>query len=84
MAMREFAPRKRLVRALNRLASMWASGSMPDSSRWLLDTSLMWLSKEKRGVEVDDADQEWMIEAQEDEVLAQLDERGLLPGEPSE
>ena len=50
MAIKEFGPRKRLKRALDRLTVAWAAGLLPPSARWLMNTSLLWLSKEKGGL----------------------------------
>ena len=78
MAMKEFGPRKRLKKALDRLAFMWAAGALPSSVRWLLDNPLIWLSKERGGQEVDDSDQAWLLDAYEDEILAETNEHGVV------
>ena len=48
MAAKEIGPRRRLRRALDRLLTMWAAGSLPQTARWLLGFPLMWLSKIER------------------------------------
>ena len=62
LACNEHGPRKRLRRALDNLTYRWMAGNLPDSARWLLDTELFWVSKEKQGVELDD-DTAWLVEA---------------------
>ena len=62
LACNEHGPRKRLRKALDNLTYRWMAGNLPDSARWLLDTELFWVSKEKQGVELDD-DTAWLVEA---------------------
>ena len=65
MASRDFASRRRLKRALDRLTTAEAAGTLPTGARWLLDTSLMWPSKEKAGKEVVTLEDEWLGEDSE-------------------
>ena len=78
MSSKEFGPRKRLKRALDRLAYAWVALALPPSTRWLLDTSLMWLSKEHNGCDVEDSDEVWLVEAREEAIFAEVDERGVI------
>ncbi len=63
LACSEFGPRKRLRKALEQLTVLWMVGGLPDSARWMLDTYLFWASKEKQGVDLEDEDSAWLIEA---------------------
>ena len=49
MASKAYAPKKRLKKALDRLMACWAAGTVPSTLRWLLDSSLFWLSKMRNG-----------------------------------
>ena len=78
MATKEFGPRKRLKKALDRLAYTWAAGALPDAARWMLESPLVWLSKERNGQEIGGSDDAWMMDALEDEILAETNERGVV------
>ena len=56
---------------------MWAAEAVPRTARWLLDTSLMWLSKSK-GEPSKHNDEDWSRLAQEDAMVAEVTDKGLL------
>eukprot|EP00971_Amphidinium_carterae_P263010 5218179-Amphidinium_carterae.1 len=40
-----FAIRRRFHRALDKLTALWATGNLPPTCAWMLDTQLLWLQK---------------------------------------
>ena len=51
--------RRKVFRALDTLTVRWAIGDLPDCCRWLLDTQLMFLRKERELVCKHFSDEEW-------------------------
>ena len=78
MACKSFGAKKKLKKALDNLMSRWAVGDVPASLRWLLDTSLFWLSKVKNGKEIQCEDDEWLDGHAEESILAEMTDEGLV------
>ena len=57
---------------------------MPSSARWLLENPLIWLCKERGGQEVRDSDEAWLMDAFEDEIVAETYEHGVVMKSASE
>ena len=56
---------------------MWAGGANPQPARWLLDTSLMWLSKAKQNANRHMED-DWGQLARGDQLVAELSGEGVI------
>ena len=50
------------MRALDELTVRWATGTLPDACRWLLDTQLLFLKKDTANKNKDFDDEQWTLE----------------------
>ena len=65
-------PKRRLRRALDAFTIQWATGAVSNDARWLLNTSMFWLKKEA-GVDLKDEDAAWLVDCQEDDIVAEME-----------
>eukprot|EP00973_Karenia_brevis_P060931 8473136-Karenia_brevis.AAC.1 len=66
LATKSDGSRRRFRGALDKLTIGWATGTLPKSARWLMDTAVMFLKKDKE-LKVEDFDEdEWLHDLQED------------------
>ena len=81
-------PKRRLRRALDALTVQWATGTVSQDARWLLNTCAFWLKKQN-GVSLDEEDCEWLLDVPEEDVIpvslsdegSEDDENGGYDGE---
>ena len=64
--------KRRFKRALDTLTVRWATGSLPDQCRWLLNTRVLFLRKDRDPVDKDFDDMDWLNNVPDDEVTAEL------------
>jgi len=60
--------KRKLLRALDKLTVRWATGSLPDTCRWLLNTRVMFLRKDREPVDNDFDDVDWLTTLSEEDV----------------
>ena len=65
-------PKRRLRRALDAFTVQWATGTVCNDARWLLNTSMFWLKKDA-GVDLKDEDEAWLVDCKVKDIEAEME-----------